>query len=138
MHAPDIHAKGWGRELWLHNADGYCFKILEFHEAARGSLHFHLRKHETWYVLSGRFEAVVVHRDATRTLFLMAPGDCLHLPAGTPHRLVCLEEGRIAEASTTHDDADVVRVETGDSQRAGAGRARGGAMARLPRRGREV
>lgn len=115
---PEIHAKGWGYEVWLHNDDGYCMKLLVFERAgARGSLHYHERKHETWWVASGRFMVEGLQADQ-HLLATLCAGESLHLPAGAAHRLTCIEPGTIVEASTTHDEADVVRLAPGDSQNA--------------------
>lgn len=29
---PEYHAKGWGYELWIHNDEEYCGKLLFFKE----------------------------------------------------------------------------------------------------------
>ena len=116
---PEIHAKGWGHEVWLHNDDGYCMKLLVFERAgARGSLHYHERKHETWWVASGRFLMSSLHlTEGVVLATVLSAGESVHLPAGTAHRLTCIEPGTIVEASTTHDEADVVRLAPGDSQK---------------------
>ena len=51
----EVHEKTWGKELWIHNSEKYCGKILEFNENAYFSMHYHLLKKETWYVSKGRF-----------------------------------------------------------------------------------
>lgn len=111
-----VHRKGWGRERWLHNADGYTFKILEFKSDSKSSLHYHLKKTETWYVESGIFEVTTLNKKADRRFRHLGAGAVLHLPAGTPHRVRCIKAGRIFEASTPHDEADTYRIEKGDSQ----------------------
>ena len=50
---PEIHPKGWGRELWIANSELYCGKILELNEDKRCSIHYHKLKDETFYILSG-------------------------------------------------------------------------------------
>jgi mannose-6-phosphate isomerase-like protein (cupin superfamily) len=109
--------KGWGYEVTIHNDTGYCMKLLRFAQGAKASLHLHLRKTETWYVQSGEFTVTLIDKtDAEAREFRLLPFDTLHIPAGTPHQLTCWEEGFIIEASTRHDDDDVVRIRPGDSQ----------------------
>jgi mannose-6-phosphate isomerase-like protein (cupin superfamily) len=109
--------KGWGHELVMHNDDGYCFKQLVFMAGRQSSMHLHAHKTETWLVACGKFEATWIDgATAQRTELTLTNGCLLHIPAGTPHRLKCVEDGVIVEASTPHDDADVIRIEPGDSQ----------------------
>lgn len=53
--------------------------------------------------------------DGLEETIILEPGDSVHLPAGTIHRFSGLEDSEIFEFSTLHDDADVVRIEPGDS-----------------------
>lgn len=115
---PEIHEKGWGRELWLYNSEKYAFKVLEFRSGARGSLHYHLKKTETWFVISGAFQVTVVDPlTAEPSTHLLTAGNVFHVEAGVAHRLICRTEGAIAEASTQHFETDSYRIEKGDSQR---------------------
>ena len=50
------HDKKWGRELWVVNIPQYCGKILEFNEGSSFSMHYHIKKEETWVVIQGQFE----------------------------------------------------------------------------------
>ena len=51
---PEVHRKGWGEEIWITNNDKYCGKLLKFNAGAKFSLHYHLKKHEHFFVLKGR------------------------------------------------------------------------------------
>ena len=42
--------KAWGYELIICNNDNYCGKLLVFKLGARFSMHYHMKKDETWYV----------------------------------------------------------------------------------------
>ena len=53
--------KGWGHELIFATNDLYCGKILSFKKDAKFSMHFHEKKDETWYVMTGEF--IVKHID---------------------------------------------------------------------------
>ena len=108
--------KGWGSEIEIHNG-AYCMKVLRFNPGALSSFHLHLEKTETWYVDRGEFYVRLIEQPgAIEVKHQLIAGDTLHLPAGTPHQLHCLDGGTIIEASTYHDDDDVVRIRPGDSQ----------------------
>ncbi len=109
--------KGWGYELHIHNDDGYCSKILHFNKGSHFSMHFHMMKHETWYVASGKF---LLRRIDTNTADViecnLVQGDVIVVPLGLPHQLWALEEGEIFESSTPDHVIDSYRVMKGDSQ----------------------
>lgn len=109
--------KGWGSEvIWASN-DLYCGKLMNFNVGAKFSMHFHVTKDETWYVLSGKFKVITINtKDATRAEQILNVGDTWHNPPLLPHQLVCIEEGTIIETSTADSVEDNYRVEAGDSQ----------------------
>lgn len=112
-----IVEKGWGQELWIHNEDEYCGKILTFNKNAKFSMHYHLLKHETWYIVKGIFKFTIIDtRTAERVTTLLKEGDLISVPQNTPHQLETETGGEIFEVSTTHYDYDSYRVEKGDSQ----------------------
>jgi len=48
--------KGWGREIIFASNELYCGKILQFDKAgAKGSMHYHMKKDETFMVVTGSF-----------------------------------------------------------------------------------
>lgn len=110
--------KNWGREIWLHNQPDYCFKLLFFNPNAKFSLHFHIKKRETWYCVEGNFTMIAIDTDtAQRVTREFNKGQHVTLEPGTPHQLIAGPKGGlIAEASTQHFDYDSYRVEPGDSQ----------------------
>jgi mannose-6-phosphate isomerase-like protein (cupin superfamily) len=57
---PKIYPKGWGEEVWIINCSDYCMKFLHFKAGSKGSMHFHVSKHETWYIQKGKLR--VKHR----------------------------------------------------------------------------
>jgi len=114
---PDIVKKGWGHEVIFVNNDLYCGKILHFNENAKFSMHYHLKKKETWYVASGRFLFKYINtQNADIIEVSLNVGDTITNEVGEPHQIICLEEGDIFEVSTTHFDSDSYRVMKGDSQ----------------------
>lgn len=110
--------KGWGHETIIVNNDLYCGKILHFNTGAKFSMHFHLKKMETWYVASGSFLFKWIDtRTADIVEEMLHVGDTITNEVGAPHQIICLEEGDIFEVSTQHFDSDSYRVGKGDSQR---------------------
>lgn len=111
--------KGWGYEVIIVNNDLYCGKILHFKAGAKFSMHFHMKKRETWYVTSGLFVFRWINTaNADVVEELLKPGDTITNFVGDPHQILCQEEGDIFEVSTTHFDSDSYRVGKGDSQTA--------------------
>ena len=112
------HEKAWGYELWIHNDEDYCAKILHFNKNASFSMHYHVIKEETWYVASGKFRLIIIDTDlAEDHEQILNVGDIVEIPRGAPHQLIALEEGEIFETSTQHFEDDSYRVRKGDSQK---------------------
>lgn len=115
---PTKVSKGWGHEIIFSNNEKYCGKILHFHKDGKFSMHFHIKKQETWYIQSGKF--IFKWIDTTNATIKedeLLPGDCITNHIGEPHQIICMEEGDIFEVSTTHFDSDSYRVMKGDSQK---------------------
>jgi len=106
--------KGWGGELWIHNDDLYCGKKLTLLKGKRGSLHYHKKKTETFFLQSGKLQLELKYADGREEVLTMEPGDAVHLPAGTLHRYTGLEDSEMFEFSTKHFDDDTYRIEPGD------------------------
>ena len=101
--------KPWGYELHWAITDRYVGKVLHIHAGHALSLQYHRRKEETILLWSGRllFEIQEGERLVTRE---MRPGDRIHVPPGTTHRMTAVEDCDIFEVSTPDLD-DVVRLE---------------------------
>jgi len=107
---PERVAKPWGHEiLWARTAR-YVGKILHVRKGESLSLQYHERKEETMRVLSGAVSLEVGGPAEPRRTVRLGPGDGWHLPPGTRHRLVALEDTDVLEVSTPELD-DVVRLE---------------------------
>ena len=100
--------KLWGYEDWLYNGDaGYCMKILELEPGFQSSLHYHPVKHETMLVVDGCCDM-----EWGGKIQRLVKGHCVILPPKMPHRFRAINGPcTIVEASSHHDDADVVRLE---------------------------
>lgn len=110
--------KGWGKEeIWITN-DLYCSKFMHFNEGAQFSMHFHVNKTESWYVLNGEFMVELINtNDASTVKFTMTSGESYtNLPL-EPHRVTCIKAGTILEVSTPDSVEDNYRVLPGDSQK---------------------
>ena len=113
------HNKGWGYEEWLYNNE-YCAKRLSFRAGGTTSLHYHVKKTETFIVVKGTFSLMIVNPlTATATTRTMCVGDFQNVPVGLAHALKCTgaKGGVVIEASTHHEDKDSYRVAPGDSQK---------------------
>ena len=109
--------KKWGKEIIIHNDEDYCGKLLIFNKSAKFSMHFHLRKKETWYVQEGKFLLRYIDtRNATILEKELTKGMAVEVQQGDPHQLIALTKGIIFEVSTQHFDDDSYRIEKGDSQ----------------------
>jgi mannose-6-phosphate isomerase-like protein (cupin superfamily) len=112
--------KGWGREIIFADNDMYCGKLLVFNKSgSESSMHYHLNKHETWYVQKGLFQIEWIEtKTATVKKNIVKEGDTWVNIQGFPHRLIALEnDSVIFEVSTPDDEKDSYRVSPGDSQR---------------------
>lgn len=103
------HSKVWGTEIWLHNSPLYCAKLLCLLPKMQCSLHRHLKKTETFYILQGEAD---IELGMGKIKILHIEGDSTHVPVGTWHRFsnplnyMCI----ILEVSSHHDDEDVERL----------------------------
>lgn len=118
MRLEGLVKKGWGSEnIWATN-DKYCGKLLNFNKDAKFSMHFHVEKDETWYVLAGKFEVCWIDTtNAQQCTAILKQGDVWHNPPLLPHQLTCLLEGSIVEVSTPDSVEDNYRIFKGDSQK---------------------
>ena len=111
---PKIVEKPWGRELWLVNneEEDYCSKILEIRHSGSTHMHFHMLKHETFYVLSGSlYLSIIDTSNASISELVIAEGQTIEIPRGQPHRLIAkYQDVKIIETSTFHRDEDSYRV----------------------------
>ena len=110
--------KGWGKEVEIANNEKYCGKLLCFNKGAKFSMHYHLKKTESFYILSG--EIIFNYyglEDASKFQNILSKGDVIDIPVGCPHQIVALSDVVIVEVSTTHYDFDSYRILKGDSQK---------------------
>ncbi len=111
--APKRVDKKWGYELWVHNDSDYCGKLLVFNKIGdKFSMHYHLKKKETWYVQKGAFIFNWIDvENGTHNTKVLALGDSVLIERGLPHQLEAMVDGStIFEVSTEHFDEDSYRI----------------------------
>ncbi|MCH7568675.1 MAG: cupin domain-containing protein [Nanoarchaeota archaeon] len=96
--------KVWGSEEWIVNNNLYCGKILNLSKGFRCSFHYHKSKHETFYILEGK---VLLELEDNKVI--MNPGDIQIIEPNQKHRFTGLENSKIIEFSTHHEDSDCYR-----------------------------
>jgi mannose-6-phosphate isomerase-like protein (cupin superfamily) len=111
---PKFVEKRWGSETWFANTHihDYCGKILKITKNNCSSMHYHLDKHETFYILEGK---LVVHLIDTASgeeeVLRVNEGETLEIPQGQPHRLSGADgDVTMIEVSTFHRDNDSYRI----------------------------
>ena len=102
--------KPWGHETIWARTDRYVGKILHVRKGESLSYQYHRVKDETMRILAGSVMLEVAEPEGARRTVQLGPGDGWHLPPGTRHRLVAVEDSDIVEVSTPELD-DVVRLE---------------------------
>ena len=105
--------KGWGYELWIHNDEKYCGKLLFFNKGKKCSLHYHKLKHETFYVQLGSLKCKFIDGSNEDNVILNA-GDSKEIHQGLIHQMDALEDTVMFEFSTQHFDEDSYRIQKGD------------------------
>ena len=123
MKKPKKVKKTWGHELWLANnkEEDYCGKILHIKKGCSTSMHFHSKKHETFYVLSGSLRVEMINtligkntdylRGFGLKCDLIKQGGTFEINRNEPHKLIA-EKGAVEfiEISTFHEDGDSYRI----------------------------
>ena len=106
--------KDWGREIWMANnqEEDYCGKILQINQGYNTSLHFHLEKHETFYIKKGMLQVdFICTLDGVPMTQILNEGDTLTINRGQPHQLIAYDgDVEFIEISTYHKDSDSLRI----------------------------
>ena len=106
--------KEWGYELWLANNEknDYCGKILHIEKGYKSSLHYHIDKHETFYILNGILKVTTIDTEMgiIGTVDTLREGETFEIDRYVPHQLEAAETVDIIEISTFHKDSDSYRI----------------------------
>lgn len=100
--------KTWGYENIFVTNNRYTGKFMEFSKAGnRTSMHFHVEKHETWYVMSGKFEIKLTDTaHGTISSITLIPGDTLPIEPLKPHQIIALEDNSVILEISTPDSVE--------------------------------
>lgn len=101
--------KPWGYELIWAKTDRYVGKLIHVNKGHALSLQYHNQKDETIFLFTGKL-LYEYQEDGQMVQREMQPGDRIHVPPPTVHRMTALEDSDIFEVSTPELD-DVVRLE---------------------------
>ena len=106
--------KSWGYEICKVNnkEENYCSKIISINEGCSTSMHYHINKHEAFYVRAGtlRIDTLDTSNAKTESHFLEV-GDVLEVERYLPHQLVAHNGPvEIDETSTFSCPTDSHRV----------------------------
>ncbi len=96
--------KPWGYEKILINTEKYLTKELFLFEGYQTSLHYHEKKDETMYIISGSgYIEFTDHKE------YFGRNDTIRIKPNNPHTIVATETTVLHEVSTPHPD-DTVRI----------------------------
>lgn len=106
--------KNWGHEIWMVNnkEENYCGKILYIKEGCSTSMHMHVKKHETFYILSGTLQVDMINTaTAAPVTYKVEKGESFTVDRNDPHKLIAFNgDVEFVEISTFHEDADSLRL----------------------------
>tara|TARA_Y100001938_G_scaffold151221_1_gene247811 strand:- start:22075 stop:22440 length:366 start_codon:yes stop_codon:yes gene_type:complete len=114
---PKFVSKDWGHEIWLANnlQEDYCGKILFIKKGHSTSMHYHVEKHETFYVLEGTLRVDML-RDKDEIgshPFTMTcqSGESMEMERSQAHKLMATDSDvKLIEISKFHKDEDSHRL----------------------------
>ena len=106
-----IIEKAWGYEKIIIN-DPYCLKVLSVNAKQGCSMHYHVRKKETFYVTVGELKVEFIDPDFGKCRYIkLRHGESITIEPGQAHRFTALGLGaEFIEASTHDDPSDSYRV----------------------------
>jgi len=114
VYAAPRQDKPWGHEvIFAAGEAGYVGKVISVTAGHSLSLQLHERKVETISIVQGRGLVEFGARPDALARRRLVPGDTIHLPAFTIHRMTAITDLVFVEASTADEGwrEDVVRLE---------------------------
>ena len=100
--------KAWGYELWFANdeANNYCGKIVHIYAGSKFSMHYHMVKAETLYVLTGKVKVRIINgQTAAVEEGELFAGEAFEIQPGLPYQLEAIDGyAQVIETSTFHMD----------------------------------
>jgi mannose-6-phosphate isomerase-like protein (cupin superfamily) len=101
--------KPWGYELLFALTDRYAGKLIFIKKGHRLSPQYHSQKDESMFICQGKVLMEVEYPGGPKQTITLEPGQCIHLPPFTRHRLEAIEDTTLFEVSTPELD-DVTRL----------------------------
>lgn len=102
--------KSWGWEIIFVNNYNYCGKQLVINPLHHTSMHFHLNKHETMYIIEGTLYIDCIIDKQTET-FVLTKGASFTIAPGLVHSLRAEKDSvTLIEVSTQSADKDSIRI----------------------------
>jgi mannose-6-phosphate isomerase-like protein (cupin superfamily) len=102
--------KPWGYERWIEVNPNYVVKELFMKEGNSCSLQYHEKKHETFYVLSGKLKFYVGPDKDSLSVMYLEPGQHYTIEPLVIHRMEAVIDSLYLESSTNFLD-DVIRIQ---------------------------
>lgn len=102
--------KPWGKEEWLELNDKYCYKRIYINAGYKTSFQYHLKKHETNYLIAGTAEIWLENDEGVVEKKTMHAGEYFVVSPPKKHRVIALTDIILQEVSTPEVD-DVIRIE---------------------------
>ena len=102
--------KPWGYEKLIDFNKDYVVKELFMSEGNSCSLQYHEKKHETFYVLSGKLKFEVGPDKNNLEEMILNVGEFYTIEPFVVHRMSAVVDSLYLESSTNHLD-DVIRLE---------------------------
>jgi len=102
--------KPWGHETIWADCSAYAGKTLFVKAGEALSLQYHREKEETLHLASGRVRFWIGRSATALEPIDLLPGESVHLPPETLHRIEAIEDSTLLEVSTPHLQ-DIVRLE---------------------------
>ena len=98
--------KYWGWMTTVFETDDYSIKKIFMRKGTQGSMEFHTKKVESYYIDTGKLKlGLRIGRGQNKSLILNQ-GDVFHIQPGLMHMRMALEDTVIIEVSTKDDDGD--------------------------------
>jgi mannose-6-phosphate isomerase-like protein (cupin superfamily) len=109
-----MEPKVWGFEVHICNQENlYCGKVMMLKQDHRCSIHYHVNKHETFYISSGYVlmeTASKPYQDKIDQIWKLPTGFKITIPQHTIHRFSGIRNSNIFEISTFDDPNDSYRL----------------------------
>lgn len=113
--------KVWGTVVHLHLGPTCMNSYLQVNPGYRCSRHYHVNRHNLFYVVSGRIVVELFAGDEVTVQAVVGPGEALKVPPKMVHRFRTLEGGVVVETYWTTngllvDPNDIVRFDEGGKE----------------------